>query len=77
MLISEVRDTPLAQAFVNAGAELGYDVVNMNGEESLGKYFYAFYLQHVSISQPKMNNSAAVGSKCSFCDGMPKPAHMK
>ena len=36
-MISEVRDTPLAQAFVKAGAELEYDIVNMNGEEALGK----------------------------------------
>ena len=48
MLISEVRDTPLAQAFVKAGAELGYDVVNMNGEESVGKYF----VSTLTISTP-------------------------
>ena len=38
MVVTEVKDTPLAEAFVKAADELGYQRVDVNGEESFGKY---------------------------------------
>lgn len=36
MKISDLEKTPLVEAFLNAGRELGYDVTDVNGRNQLG-----------------------------------------
>ena len=37
MKISDLELTPLVEAFLDAGRELGYDLTDVNGHQQLGK----------------------------------------
>ena len=38
MKISDLDKTPLVDAFLDAGKELGYDIIDVNGARQLGKH---------------------------------------
>ena len=39
MKIADFKRTPLVQAFLDAGIDLGYKIIDINGAEQLGKIF--------------------------------------
>ena len=43
MKIADLQLTPLVEAFLNAGRELSYDVLDVNGPSQLGKSHVVFH----------------------------------
>ena len=37
MKVSDLEKTPLVEAFLDAGKQLGYDILDVNGSNQLGK----------------------------------------
>ena len=42
LVVTDVRSTSIAEAFLNAGKELGYKYVDLNGEEGEGTSYLSF-----------------------------------
>lgn len=56
-------NTPLGPAFLQAGEEMGYDIVDVNGEQQTGFAFYQFNMRR--------------GSRCSTAKSFLRPARLR